>query len=410
MKLFTPTTDKIDSFEERGKFLMAWRLSLIFTIVFSILSCIIFSVSPTSARTYGTMVFIAAIILFYLYRTQKSKLTFWIYAVSASVISHFTINSNLDTAHYSDFLWMLTTIIFTFVALGRAVGIFFTILHMIGIAFYIQFSLNAHFELVHLHTVQEKLALFTEISMGLILICYLLNQYLAFQSYAQDRLKEVNMSLEAQNETIIQQNKENVTLIKEVHHRVKNNLQIIISLLRMQRSEISSEEAQLAFSEAINRILTMSMIHQKLYQEKEPSKINIHEYLSDLTSELLSFSEAQNHVQLTLHASEEYTDLKTIVPFGLLVNELVSNSMKHAFSGTDSHEIMMLLSSDSEHLFFEYKDNGTWHDPDPDASGFGLELIEILTEQMEGTFERNQSTYHFKIRTPYESTLGSLVE
>ena len=234
--------------------------------------------------------------------------------------------------------------------------------------------------------------------LGFLILAYLVNQYVIFQTHSRLQLKKLNFNLEQQNQTVINRNRENITLIKEVHHRVKNNLQIIISLLRMQRSEIASEENQEQFTIAINRVMTMSLIHQKLYQEKEPSRINITDYIDDLVSELLSVSNKQ--VKLSMNSKEEFAGLKTIVPFGLLVNELISNSLKHAFPNRENPEITIEIKKKSDYeLTFIYADNGNWVEPKEGSSSFGLELIDVLTEQLDGSYTREGSRYAFDINT-----------
>lgn len=402
MRLLTPDTSRITSFEERGKFIMAWRLSLLFLVVFIALAFAFRPISWESAMVYSAVVIIALSILIYLHRTQKSRIAYWIYAMSGSIIAQLTLNSILDSAHFGEFLWILSTIIFAFVGLGKIPGYIFTAAHIVGIGYYIAFSLNPHFEEVRVHDTGSKLALFLELLLGFISIGYMLNQFVVFQNYSRNQLKLLNKSLEEQNENVLLKNKENITLVKEVHHRVKNNLQIIISLLRIQRSDLKSEEAKKQFTVAINRILTMSLIHQKLYQEKEPSKINMREYLNDLTSELVNLSGEKVSWRVIMDADEEYTDLKTIVPFGLLINELVANSMKHAFKNEEQGTIRIQLKRSSEDASMRllYSDNGEWCEP-KESEGFGLELIEILTEQMDGTHSRNGSSYSFHI--PLES-------
>lgn len=347
---------------------------------------------------YAAVDLLALIILFYLHKTKKSRFAFWIYTIAGSVITQFTINTILDSAHFGDLLWIISTILFAFVGLGRIPGIIFTAFHVVGMGFYIAFNINAHFFEVRFHDTGDKLALGLEILLAFTTIAYLLNQYVVFQQYARKQLVELNTNLEEQNQEVLSKNKENITLVKEVHHRVKNNLQIIISLLRMQRSEIESEEAKKQFNVAINRILTMSMIHQKLYQEKEPSKINIQDYLEDLTTELVSLSDERIPVNVHLEADAEFADLEMIVPLGLLVNELVANSMKHAFKDGAQGDIYLQLKSDLDKgcIFFNYWDSGKWCEPEKE-SGFGLELIEVLTEQMEGSHTREGSRYSFEI-------------
>lgn len=398
MRIFTPDTSAITSFEDRGRFLIAWRLGILFLIVFTALAFVFREIRIESAIVYGIVDVLAIGILYYLHKTKDSKIPFIIYTIAGSIITQFTINNILDSAHFGDLLWIVSTIIFAFVGLGKSAGVITTVFHTLGIGYYIAFNLNPHFQEVRVHTTGDKLALYLELVLAFSTFAYLLGQYVIFQQYSRVQLEEFNDNLEEQNEEVLQKNKENITLVKEVHHRVKNNLQIIISLLRMQRSELKSEEAQKQFSVAINRILTMSMIHQKLYQEKEHSKINVRDYLQDLTSELVSLSEERVAVRVNLEADEEFSDLKTIVPLGLLINELVANSMKHAFTEESVGTINIQLRNDpiNHALQLIYSDSGEWREPEKEDS-FGLELIEILTEQMEGTQTRQGSSYTFEI-------------
>ena len=398
MKLFTPDTSSINSYEERGRFLIAWRLSILFLLVFTALTFVFHNIQCKTAIVYGLVDAIALASLVYLYKTKDSKIPFIIYTIAGSLIPQYTLNYILDSAQFGDFLWIVSTIIFAFIGLGKIVGILTATFHVIGVVYYIMVNMNVHFDQVRFHQTEDKLTLSLEILLAFITFSYLLGQYVIFQKHIRKQLQELNAGLEEQNEAVLQKNKENVTLVKEVHHRVKNNLQIIISLLRMQRSEIESPEAQEQFSVAINRILTMSMIHQKLYQEKEPSKINIEDYLKDLTAELVSLSVERVSVNVKLEAEELYADLKLIVPLGLLINELVANSLKHAFTKEESGTISIKLTSapDKKSIQLIYFDGGKWRIPETE-SGFGLELIDILTEQLEGTLTRVGSSYAFEI-------------
>jgi two-component sensor histidine kinase len=258
------------------------------------------------------------------------------------------------------------------------------------------YSINAHLQVIHQQSSRDTISLVVEIILAFLILAYLLNQFVDFQTYSKTKLTDLNSNLEHQNEMILIQNKENTTLVKEIHHRVKNNLQIIISLLRMQRGELKSDEAKEQFTVAINRILTMSMIHQKLYQEKTPSKISIKDYTKDLSAELLSLEGPDTKIKVEINASDEFAGLKTIVPFGLLLNELISNSIKHAFGEVKQGEIAISLSAEDNEINFQYMDSGKWTEPEEGTEGFGLELIDILTEQLEGTYKRSGSKYEFQ--------------
>ncbi len=188
---------------------------------------------------------------------------------------------------------------------------------------------------------------------------------------------------------ILKQKKEIETLLKEIHHRVKNNLQIINSLLNIQSSYIRDAEALNIFEECKNRIITMSIIHEKLYESKDLSHLNLKAYLEKLTGFLeRAFSIDKKIVfDVTLHDANDI-GLDTIIPIGLLVNEIVSNSLKYAFKDTNEGRIEIRISKIVENKYeLVIGDNGSGFDfegmRNKNAS-FGLELITILSEQING--------------------------
>ncbi len=194
------------------------------------------------------------------------------------------------------------------------------------------------------------------------------------------------------------QNKEKTVLLQEIHHRVKNNLQVIVSLLRMQSRDIDSEETRKSFEEAINRVLTMSLIHQKMYEKESLVDIDIKDYLNTLIQNLIDSSSIDKKVDFKIDSTLKSVSAKSIVPLGLIINELVSNSIKHAFK--ESGRIELTLKP-RERLGFSmiYFDNGKWKENN--GKTFGTQLIETFTEQLEGTYERTISdsgtTYHFNL-------------
>ena len=133
MSLFTPDTSTISSFEEKGRFLIAWRLCILFFLVFTALAFVFREIRVESAIVYGLVDLFALGILYYLHKTKDSRIPFWIYTIAGSVITQWTINNILDSAHFGDLLWIVSTIIFAFVGLGKIAGIITTIFHVIGI-------------------------------------------------------------------------------------------------------------------------------------------------------------------------------------------------------------------------------------------------------------------------------------
>jgi two-component sensor histidine kinase len=291
-------------------------------------------------------------------------------------------------------------VLFSFIGLDRRIGILFLVLNAASISSHMIFSLNNNIAVQRPLSGVEIAGTMLEMLFALFTIGYLLNQYMIFQSYAEQQLKVANSELAAQNQVIVKKNEENNMLAKEIHHRVKNNLQIVISLLRMHSEEVRSEETKRHFAEAMNRIMAMSLIHQKLYREKELSNIHFEGYLQDLTEEILS-SSGRDHRRVTccIDCGVEKVGLKTIVPLGLLLNELLTNSLKHAFGSERSGTIAISISETNEgRILLEYADNGEWKSvlPDPEG-GFGLELIGLLTSQLEGTVLREGSAYRFEL-------------
>lgn len=190
---------------------------------------------------------------------------------------------------------------------------------------------------------------------------------------------------------------EKEVLLKEIHHRVKNNMQIISSLLSLQANHTGSEEATEILKESRGRVKSMAMIHEKLYQSDDLGKLNIEDYLKNLVMDILrSYSDISNEITATFDIEHVLLNIDTAIPMGLLVNELVSNSIKHAFpTGKGNVSIKLKLSGDK--YILTVSDNGTGlpSDVDPfNASSLGLQLVASLSIQLEGDLEvkRNGET------------------
>jgi two-component sensor histidine kinase len=393
MKLFSPNTSELNSFYDKAKFLLAWRVSLVFAIVFAILTPL-FSFNSTEAIIPTSLAFFVAFgSLVYMKKTKKYKPLFWIYSISGTILIHFSINFILDFTHYVDFLWVIAILFITFVGLGRKVGFIFLSIHSLFIGFFFFFTLNRHIAILKERTTLEITGDYIEILLAMFCIGYVVLQYLKMNEYSESELKKINQQL-------LDKNNENIVLIKEVHHRVKNNLQIITSLLRLQKHELNDESKE-KFDEAINRIMAMSIIHRKLYQTEELSKIDVESYIHELINEIISSLTTHTNIKTNISSNIESIGLKTIVPFGLLMNELLSNSFKHAFTDINNGTIDITINTNSDsdsNLFLNYSDSGAWKEPTNSSSQFGLELIQVLTDQLEGTFKRQASEYTFTLQ------------
>ncbi len=181
--------------------------------------------------------------------------------------------------------------------------------------------------------------------------------------------------------------KEKEVLIQEINHRVKNNMQIISSLLSLQANHTSCDEAAEILKESRGRVKSMAMIHEKLYHSSNLSRLNMAEYLNNLVSDILrSYSSVSSKVSSNVDVDDIYLNINTALPMGLMVNELVSNSIKHAFPEGEGN-ISIKLEYDGEKYILTVSDNGIGlpEDVDPfESSSLGLKLVNSLSIQLEG--------------------------
>lgn len=196
--------------------------------------------------------------------------------------------------------------------------------------------------------------------------------------------------------------REKEVLLKEVHHRVKNNLQVISSLLSLQSDFIKDKDSLDRFLECRNRVKSMALIHEQLYKSKELSKIEFGNYLSMLVDSLnasYGFLKSDKIV-LQIESPLHYLKVDTAIPCGLIINELLTNSYKYAFSETKKGTIKILVSKQSllsknDLCQLIVEDDGIGISPDIDVRNtktLGLQLVHMLVEQLDGTIRLDRST------------------
>lgn len=386
MSILTPKHGQFDSYHERAKYLMVYRITLFFTFIFVVLSILLWNVEFYAVLSYLVALFISSVSLVYLIATQRYQHLFLFYAIMGTIVAHFSCNFSLTTSHYVDFLWMMVSSLLAFVGMGRKWGLIILSANVMGIAYFIFNTHNTHITTIKPFSRLESASAYVELLLAFFIIAYLMHQFIAFQNFSEARLRKANLELEKQNSLILSKNRDNSNLLKEIHHRVKNNLQIIISLLRLQQSDIKNPETREHFSEAINRVMVMSTIHQRLYQQKEISKVDLAAYINDLMSDLKKVFQDGQSVKAAITCEYSEIDLKTVVPLGLLLNELISNSYKYAFAFQESGLITISIRGEGDQFKMQYADNGQWQKAKDDR-GFGLELIQILAEQLNGKYQ-----------------------
>lgn len=189
--------------------------------------------------------------------------------------------------------------------------------------------------------------------------------------------------------------KEKEMLLAEIHHRVKNNLQVISSLLRLQSRFIEDEAAVNIFKETQNRVRSIAILHEKLYQSDDLAKIKVDEYVKLLAEDLLYFYELDNSkVEMKIDVEEVYLNIETAIPCGLMIDELVSNSLKYAFKPGENGTITINLHSNHDKKFtLTVSDDGVGipMNVDPkNSETFGMQLIKYLSNQLKGDLELNR--------------------
>jgi PAS domain S-box-containing protein len=185
-------------------------------------------------------------------------------------------------------------------------------------------------------------------------------------------------------------------LLQEVHHRVKNNLQVISSLLDLQSQKIEEPSMLEVFQESQNRVKSMALVHEKLYQSKDFAKINFGEYTESLTNYLFrAYAPMTGNIKLELNINDVDLSIDTAIPCGLIINELVCNALKYAFPKRDSGKISITLHSErNNQLSLIVQDDGVGVPKSWDlhnAGTLGIQLVKILTKQLKGTIELDKT-------------------
>ena len=212
------------------------------------------------------------------------------------------------------------------------------------------------------------------------ILLFVLVMLLVVVGFAFNKIKSKNAKIE--------------TLMKELHHRVKNNLQIISSLLGLQSMKLKDETARKAVAEGKERIRAMSLIHQKLYQNDDFTSININEYITLLVGELQQSYGFKNKAEIIIEVPNLDLDADTTLPLGLIINELVSNAFKYAFQNNDNPVLELKITREpNRYLNLYIKDNGMGLPSDfvmENATSFGMKLVSLLAKQLKATLLINK--------------------
>ena len=203
--------------------------------------------------------------------------------------------------------------------------------------------------------------------------------------------RNANEQLQDKNAQISNALEEKEVLLKEIHHRVKNNLQVISSLLSLQGRQVIDPIAQQAIQEGKNRVKSMALIHQDLYQEDNLVGVSAQSYIQKLTQSLVnSYQVSPDRIQVKTDIEGIDLDVDTVIPLGLILNELISNALKYAFDQEQAGEISVSLKQKGQNLELKVMDNGkglpSTFSPEK-TSGLGYRLIQAFTKKLKGKLE-----------------------
>lgn len=226
-------------------------------------------------------------------------------------------------------------------------------------------------------------ALERRINFIILAFCSLLFSSVIVKSYIYQR-KALQASLDEQK-----------TLLAELNHRVKNNLAIIVSLLNLKRESSENTETREALNECRNRVMSMALVHQKMYQSESKNDIRIQPYIKELVNEIKNSLQIKKEIDIHTNIEDVKLNIATAIPLGLILNELITNSFKHAFHDNTKPEIKIQLQPTHQAggIKLIVKDNGKGfgiqEEKIPD--GLGLILIKSLCEQIDGTHAFTQN-------------------
>jgi len=232
-------------------------------------------------------------------------------------------------------------------------------------------------------------------SINLELYLQAIDRYLNISAYLVDKNSFAVILQDVTNKIIYSRKieeslKEKNILLQEIHHRVKNNLQIIISMLMLQGFRIDDKSLKSKLNETISRIYSMSLVHEELYRRNNFTNVNIGDYINKLFLNMKTIFDTSG-IEFSVSESESKINAEKAIPIGLIVNEMITNSLKYAFDGVEEKRIEISIKQADDSLEIIYSDSGIGFDPEMfnRSKGLGTTMIKELVKQLKGSLELN---------------------
>lgn len=383
-----PVIGNAETIYEQTRYKLVLRMCLLFSILISMVALLNLA-KPRYTIVPDLFAVSLCLSAYFIIRKTKKYRTVGLIAAIGSLIIILTVLFAVDAIHYTTPMWMVVHVMFTFIVLQKICGLVSLLINFTALFIYVYFFLPGNLRAFGDFDRYDAFLYVIEFAILAVAIGYTLYVFINATKRSETQLMYINSTLNDKNALISRQKAEMEVMLKEIHHRVKNNLQIISSLLRLQaRSEQVSEES--VYHEAVNRISAMAIIHEKMYQDTTLSDFNVEQYIESLLDSLFQNYAVERKISTKVRVNIQSLSSKSLVPVAMLLNELVSNSIKHAFVGNDSPAIEIVLADLMEDQFMiEYFDNGKWKEGD--ANSFGLEIIDAMTAQLDGTKTRRSN-------------------
>lgn len=372
--------NKLDHAYEIAKIKLIYSTTLLLSVVLFPISLFLFI---NGVYLAGLISIVPIFFLFALLWYIKYKEDYFLAAILFTIIGCTTLGfsyfSDTDTMIVTNQIWFVVLLLFTHFTLGKKWSLGVLGVALLCVIIYYKFFLydNLHNEKVYSPEKLDALVFIAPFSF--IVIYYLISIFMKTQNDAEREITTINESLKKQRD-------EQVATIKEIHHRVKNNLQVINSLLRFQSYESENEKVSDLLKEAQNRVISMAMLHEYLYTN-EGTDVNLSSHLTNLLNDLIQSYSVEQNITTDIQVEATSINTKSAVPLGLIVNEVVSNSLKYAFNGKKEGTIKLHLHQlDDERYRMIIGDNGIGIQPSNESTNLGIKLIELFVNQLEGHY------------------------
>jgi two-component sensor histidine kinase len=383
--IYNVPTSKYTYHFEKSMFETIWKIMIGLSIFF-----IFFSIKKTIYNSPNAYLFYIASVysilsLFLLKYSGKYVYSVVSGVVICSVLIQLSIFYNPHHFVLPDIMWIILVSIFAFYGLGTFYGVLTLLVNMSGAVYKYIYLSNNRDTIIEAYEIDNAII---SVSIAIIVIIYLLHKIIEATVIANKDFQNANTELTNKNEIINKQHQEKTILLKEIHHRVKNNLQVISSMIKLQSIETNDLPAKKMFDATISRVVAMALIHEKMYQKDNLSKINLEDYLKSLSNDIYRTYYIDTDIKFNISSDVEVIGNRTIVPLALIFNELISNSIKYAFQSKTEGIITITVNKIINNQFkVTYSDNGTWVNTDK-KSTFGLELIQTFVEQLDGEINK----------------------